>query len=71
MKDRRVTAGAMLSLIPDHLHQRLTDELAVDKRVPKLKADFLLKLLIFSLLQSTELSWRVMEKTSADKFSWL
>lgn len=68
MKDTRVTAGQMLSLIPEDLHQQLTDELAVDKWVPKLKANFLFKLLIFSLLQTKELSLRVIEENSADKF---
>lgn len=68
MKDQRVTAGEMLALIPEHLHKRITDELAVDKWVPKLKANFLFKLLIFSLLQSKQLSLRVIEENSHDKF---
>lgn len=68
MKKESVSAGELLSLIPDEFYQAITDELAVDKWVPKLKATFLFKLLVFSLLQSKELSLRVIEENSNDPF---
>ena len=43
MKKESVSAGELLGLIPDEFYQTITDELAVDKWVPKLKATFLFK----------------------------
>lgn len=64
MKLKGVTPGQLLGIIPESLYQELTDELAVDKWVPKMKAAFLFKLLIFSILQTKDLSLRVIEELS-------
>jgi hypothetical protein len=64
MKLKNVTPSQLLEMIPESLYQELTDELAVDKWVPKMKAVFLFKLLIFSILQTKELSLRVIEELS-------
>jgi hypothetical protein len=64
MKLKGVTPDQLLEMIPESLYQELTDELAVDKWVPKMKATFLFKLLVFSILQTKELSLRVIEENS-------
>jgi hypothetical protein len=64
MKVQAHTASQLLGLIPPTLYQKLTDELAVDKWVPKMKAEYLFKLLVFGILQTDELSLRVLQEFS-------
>jgi len=64
VKVEAYTASQLLGLIPPTLYQQLTDELAVDKWVPKMKAEYLFKLLIFGILQTEELSLRVLQEFS-------
>lgn len=64
MKLKGLSAGQLLEMIPESLYQELTDELAVDKWVPKMKAVFLFKLLVFGILQTKDLSLRVLEELS-------
>lgn len=56
----------LLALIPQELIDELAESLAVDKWVKKLKADYLFKLVLFSLLSSERLSLRVMEDNFED-----
>jgi hypothetical protein len=64
MKVEAHTASQLLGLIPPTLYQQLTDELAVDKWVPKMKAEYLFKLLVFGILQTEDLSLRVLQEFS-------
>lgn len=64
MKLQAITVSELFDLIPESLYQDLTDELAVDKWVPKMKATYLFKLLVFSILQTEDLSLRVIEEFS-------
>jgi IS4 transposase len=64
MKLEAITASQLLEMIPESLYRDLTDELAVDKWVPKMKATYLFKLLVFSILQTEDLSLRVIEEFS-------
>jgi hypothetical protein len=59
-----MTASQLLEMIPESFYQELTDELAVDKWVPKMKATYLFKLLVFGILQTKDLSLRVIEELS-------
>jgi len=64
MKVKAITVNELLEMIPETLYRALTDELLVDKWVPKMKATYLFKLLVFSLLQTKDLSLRVLEEFS-------
>lgn len=64
MKVEAVTASELLGLIPESFYKELTDELAVDKWVPKMKATYLFKLLVFGILQTEDLSLRVLQELS-------
>lgn len=64
--DKQVSVSELLSLIPDELIDEFAKEVAVDKWVKKLKAGYLFKLVLFSLLNSERLSLRVMEDTTED-----
>src|SRR5262245_41515091 len=64
MKVEAHTASQLLALIPPELYRQLTAELAVDKWVPKMKAEYLFKLLVFGILQTEDLSLRVLEEFS-------
>src|SRR5436853_1318195 len=64
MKVQAHTASQLLEMIPQSLYQKLTDELAVDKWVPKMKAQYLFKLLVFGILQTEDLSLRVLQEFS-------
>src|SRR5215210_1406034 len=64
MKLKGVTPGQLLEMIPETLYQELTDELVVDKWVPKMKATYLFKLLVFGILQTEDLSLRVLQEFS-------
>ena len=64
MKVQARTASQLLEMIPPSLYQKLTDELAVDKWVPKMKAQYLFKLLVFGILQTEDLSLRVLQEFS-------
>lgn len=61
-----VSVQALLELIPEKLIEELSEELAVDKWVRKLKSAYLFKLIVFSLLSSERLSLRIMEDNFED-----
>ncbi len=56
----------LISLVPDSLINDLAEELQVDKWVRTLKAGYLFKLVIFSLLSSERLSLRLMQDNFED-----
>jgi hypothetical protein len=62
----KVSVTELLALIPQELIDDLAESLAVDKWVKKLKANYLFKLVLFSLLSSERLSLRVMEDNFED-----
>ena len=68
MKVEAITANELLGLIPESLYQELTDELSVDKWVPKMKDTYLFKLLVFGILQTEDLSLRVLQEYSQTPF---
>jgi hypothetical protein len=61
-----VSVAELLALIPQEFIDELAQSLAVDKWVKKLKADYLFKLVLFSLLSSERLSLRLMEDNFDD-----
>ncbi len=63
---KKVSVKELLSLVPDELIKEFAKEVAVDKWVKKLKAGYLFKLVLFSLLNSERLSLRIMEDNSED-----
>jgi len=66
MSDKKVTVNDLLSHFPTGLLEELSEELSVDKWVKKLKAGYLFKLILFSLLNSERLSLRLMEENFKD-----
>ena len=64
--DTTVSVKELLELIPEELITSLAKEIAVDKWVKKLKAGYLFKLVMFSLLSSERLSLRIMENNFED-----
>lgn len=79
-----ISVSELIDLIPKDLISDLAEELMVDKWVRKLKADYLFKLLLFSILSNERLSLRVMEDNfedpifrlfapaiAADKITWV
>ena len=79
-----VSVSELLTLIPDELIEELAEELSVDKWVRTLKASYLFKLIMFSLLNSERISLRIMEENfqdpifrlfapaiAADKVTWV
>lgn len=63
---KKVGVQELLSLIPEELLEEFAKEIAVDKWVKKLKAGYLFKLVLFSLLNSERLSLRIMEDSAQD-----
>lgn len=61
-----ISVSELIALIPEELISDLAEELMVDKWVRKLKANYLFKLILFSLLSSERLSLRVMEDNFED-----
>lgn len=61
-----ISVKELLKLVPDDLIEELAKEVAVDKWVKKLKAGYLFKLVMFSLLNSERLSLRIMEDNFED-----
>lgn len=66
MSKAKVSVKELLELIPSDLLIDLAESLAVDKWVKKLKATYLFKLVLFSLLSSERLSLRIMEDNFQD-----
>lgn len=64
--DTTVSVKELLDLIPEELITSLAKEIAVDKWVKKLKAGYLFKLVMFSMLSSERLSLRIMEHNFED-----
>lgn len=62
----RVSVNELLALVPQELIADLAESLAVDKWVKKLKAGYLFKLILFSLLSSERLSLRIMDDNFDD-----
>jgi len=63
---KKVSVKELLSLVPEELIKEFAKEVAVDKWVKKLKAGYLFKLVLFSLLNSERLSLRIMEDNAKD-----
>ena len=63
---KKVSVEELLTLIPDDLLADLSQLLSVDKWVKKLKAQYLFKLILFSLLHSERMSLRTMEANFED-----
>lgn len=61
-----VSVSELLSLIPEDFISELADNMMVDKWVRKLKAGYLFKLVLYSLLNSERLSLRIMEDNYTD-----
>ena len=57
---QQVSVAQLLALIPEALHDELARALSLDKWVPKLSAQLLFKLVLYSLLDSERLSLRTM-----------
>ena len=66
MGKKKVGVMELFSLLPEELIDHLAKEVAVDKWVKKLKAGYLFKLVLFSLLNSERLSLRIMEDNFKD-----
>ncbi len=56
-----MTANELIALIPKHVFGELGVETKVDHSVKKLRGEVMFKLILFSMLNTTKLSLRVME----------
>lgn len=66
MSESKVSVSELMSLVPNKLLEELAEEITVDKWVKKLKASYLFKLLLFSVLSSERISLRIMESNFED-----
>src|SRR4051794_22022164 len=57
----KMTANELIGLIPKHVFRELGAETKVDHQVKKLSGEIMFKLILFSMLNSNQMSLRVME----------
>jgi len=57
----KMTANELIGLIPQHIFRELGAETKVDHQVKKLTGEIMFKLILFSMLNSSRMSLRVME----------